>query len=267
MHIPKTAIKPPPCLSRNLTNRLEEYVSEEEGSLYAKPRHVSRLPNRFHVARLGVLSRCKRGLRARNISITIRRSSSGKKPHKPLRSMWEGNGLVRPGPDYREIVSDIAFNWRAPAECMPKRALIRGASDEADNDRVVEAEFMLSKPGFELAVSPQHQMSHERMGLVAVRLPFQEEVLRTNFVWCQEWDACRIFKCSISLPVRRNDDESIVCYNGSILQHVQMLPNFQFVLLQQHAVAHRRLDQELSRAFAHTSEQFVLYLKSIHESL
>lgn len=165
-----------------------------------------------------------------------------------------------------KIVSDIASNWRAPAKCMPKRALIRGASDEADNDKVVEADVMLSKPGFSLAVSPQQQRSCERMGLLAMRLPFREEgILRTIFVWCQEWDAHRVFECSISIPVRRDNDESMVCYNGSILQRVQMLPNFECVYCQRHSVADKQLDRELSLEFAHMSKQFVLYAKSVRE--
>ena len=97
-----------------------------------------------------------------------------------------------------------------------------------------------------------------------MRLPFQEEgVLRTIFIWCQEWDAHRIFECSISIPVRRDDDESIMCYNGSILQRVQMLPNLECVFLQRDSVADRELDWELSRAFADMSEQFVLYVASL----
>ncbi len=207
------------------------------------------------------------GLRLSVTSVpSLPRSASGRKPHKALRSMWAGNVSSRPGPDFREIVSDIAVNWRAPSKCMPKRALIRGASDEADNDKVVEADCMLSKPGFQLAASPEHQMSQAGMTLVAMRLPFQEEgVLRIILVWCQEWDAHGIFECSISIPVRRDDDESIVCYNGSLSQRVQISPNLECAFLQRHNVTDKKLDQELSRAFAHMSEEFVLYLKSIRQ--
>ena len=56
-----------------------------------------------------------------------------------------------------------------------------------------------------------------------MRLPFQEEgMLRSIRIWRQEWDAHQIFESSISMPVTRDDDKIIVCYNGAYVQRIQI---------------------------------------------
>ena len=167
-------------------------------------------------------------------------------------------------PAFVEILDDVS-SWTAPAECMPKRAMIRGASDEADNDQIVEADQMLSKPGFQLAVSPQWAPS-QGLDVLVMRLPFQEEgMLRSIWIWRREWDTHQIFECVICMPVTRDHDSSIVCYNGAHVQRVQIGHQDNMVFL--HRVdptdCHCKTSQDLSHVCYTMSTTFLNYLQSI----
>lgn len=64
--------------------------------------------------------------------------------------MLGGNRSQQHLPTFREIVVDVATKWLFPAPWMPDNVLIRGASDEADNDVTLHAKSMLSKKGLQM---------------------------------------------------------------------------------------------------------------------
>lgn len=137
--------------------------------------------------------------------------------------MLGGNKSQQHLPPFREIVADVANNWLFPAVWMPDNILIRGASDEANNDITLHAKSMLSRGGLQMATGPPRLWPGSQPEALAFEFPFRPNgALRTIIVRWPEWEAQRVINSFISLPTVRDDDPDMVCYNGSIMQIVKI---------------------------------------------
>lgn len=77
-----------------------------------------------------------------------------------------------------------------------------------------------------------------------------------------EWTAQEVFHSFISLPVFRDDDPSMVCYNGSLMQTVQKSA-YPRVLYTEPLPGDPELHEVLLSAFTDMSSQFESYITSI----
>ena len=114
---------------------------------------------------------------------------------------------------------------------------------------------MLSKAGFQLALSPQRPQD---LDVIVMRLPFQEEgILRVIWIWSQEWDAHHTFECCISVPVTRDDDRTKVCYNGAHVQRMHIEHRDKVVFgLHCPEITDSKIDQDFSKACYSMSTAF-----------
>ena len=177
--------------------------------------------------------------------------------------MSGGNKSQQHLPTFREIVVDVANNWSFPALWMPDNIVIRGASDEADNDVTLQAKSTLSKKGVQMAVGPPRLGRGSQPEILAFEFPFSPDgVLRTIIVRLPEWEAHGVIDSFIRLPTVRDDDPNIVCYNGSLMQTVKISEHPQ-VLYTEPLPGDAQMHEVLLNAFNVMSNQFAGYMTSL----
>lgn len=181
--------------------------------------------------------------------------------------MLAGNRSQQHLPTFREIVADIANNWLFPAVWMPDNILIRGASDEANNDITLHAKSMLSKKGLQLATGPPRLWRGSQPEALAFEFPFSPNgALRRIIVRWPEWEAQGFINSFVSLPTVRDDDPGMVCYNGSLMQIVRGTECLQ-VLYTEPLPGDSNMHEVLLNAFSVMSNQFVSYVTSLKQSV
>lgn len=180
--------------------------------------------------------------------------------------MLGGNRSQQHLPSFREIVADVANNWLFPAVWMPDNILIRGASDEANNDITLHAKSMLSKKGLQMATGPPRLWPGSQPEALAFEFPFSPNgALRTIIVRWSEWEAQGVINSFISLPTVRDDDPDMVCYNGSLMQIFTITERPQ-VLYTVPLPGDSKMHEVLLNAFSAMSNQFAGYVTSLKQS-
>ena len=119
---------------------------------------------------------------------------------------------------FDRMLLDVS-KFRFPADCMPRRVLIRAPEEESyQHDMLLEKERMVGRPGVPLALDPRQFIFIKFSNMLSFWFPCQQDgPVRRIAVYADSWNKGRAFDCILQLPIYR-DESQVMCYNGGPTQ-------------------------------------------------
>ena len=162
---------------------------------------------------------------------------------------------------FDKMLWDVS-KFRSPANCMPRRAVVRSPSEESEHDTLVERGSMVEKQGVSLALDPTQFIFIKFTNMLSFWFPFQQDdPVRRIDVYADKWNTDRAFDCVFLPPIYR-DATRTVCYNGGSVQTFHLiLKDLKLVALKTTA-GHQSDAMPPKNTFETMAEVFLAYVQS-----
>lgn len=152
--------------------------------------------------------------------------------------------------------------FRSPANCMPRRAVVRSPSEESEHDTLVERGSMVGKQGVSLALDPTQFIFIKFTNILSFWFPFQQDdPVRRIDVYADDWNTYRAFDCVFLPPIFRGAIQT-VCYNGGSMQTFHLILKDRKLVALKTSAGYQSDAMPPKNTFETMAEVFLAYVQS-----